>query len=277
MLKRILVLMGESPSSEAAREYAFRLARSTGCELAGLAGIDLTFIESREPVPLGGMAFKTIGERQLREEAEAARARLRDKFREECSARDVTFEWLSFAGDPAATLLLAAETRDILITGYDTTFHGKTRESLAAMIERLLLTSPRPVIVCPDKLPAGAGVLIAYDGSIPSMRAVQMFALLGIAKELRLEVTSIDPDEETAARRCSAAAIYLRGHGYDVGVVPIASRTHPAEVLKREMAERDVGTLVMGSYGHRGFREALFGSTTRRLVDDLRCAYFIYH
>jgi len=207
----------------------------------------------------------------------ASRARLRERFQDECSAHDVTFEWLSFAGDPTATLLLAAETRDLLITGRDTTFHGKTREPLAAVIERLLLNSPRPVIVCPDKLPTGTGVLIAYDGSVPSMRAIQIFALLGIGKGMHVDVTSIDPEEETAARRCSAAAVYLRGHGYDVGVVPIASRTHPADVLKIEMTDRDTGTLVTGSYGHRGFREALFGSTTRRLVDDLRCAHFIYH
>jgi nucleotide-binding universal stress UspA family protein len=277
MLKRILVLMGESPSSEAAREYGFRLARATGARLAGLAGVDLEFIEASEPVPLGAMAFKVMSDRQLLEKAEETRDRLRERFREECAKRDVEFEWLSFAGDPATTLLLAAETHDILITGHDTTFHGRTRQTLSGMIERLLLESPRPVIVCPDALPASNRVLVAYDGSLPSMRAIQMFVLLRIAEGQGVQVVSIDPDQEIAARRCSAAATYMRAHGYDVSVVPVVSRAHPAEILNVEVADRDIGTLVMGAYGHRGFREALFGSTTRRLVDAPRCAEFLYH
>jgi nucleotide-binding universal stress UspA family protein len=277
MLKRILVLMGESPSSEAAREYGFRLARATGAKLAGLAGVDLEFIEAREPVPLGAVAFKAMSDKKLLEEAEQARDRLRERFRDECAERDVEFEWLSFVGDPAATLLLAAETHDLLITGHDTTFRGKTRATLSAMIERLLIESPRPVIVCPDTLPQSGRVLVAYDGSLPSMRSIQMFVLLGIAPGQSVEVVSIDPDQETAARRCSAAATYMRAHGYDVSTFPVASRAHPAEILNVEVAGRDIGTLVMGAYGHRGFREALFGSTTRRLVDEPRCAQFLYH
>ena len=277
MLKRILVLMGESPSSAAAREYGFRLARATGARLAGLAGVDLEFINSRQAVPLGGMAFKAMSDKKLLEEAEGARNRLRERFRDECVERDVEFEWLSFAGDPAATLMLAAETHDLLITGHDTTFHGKTRQPLSTMIERLLIESPRPVIVCPDVLPNSSRVLIAYDGSLPSMRAIQVFVLLGIAEGQSVEVVSIDPDQEIAARRCSAAATYMRAHGLDVAVFPVVSRAHPAEILNVEISDRNIGTLVMGAYGHRGFREALFGSTTRRLVDSPRCAQFLYN
>jgi nucleotide-binding universal stress UspA family protein len=239
MLKRILVLMGESPSSAAAREYGFRLARATGARLAGLAGVDLEFINSRQAVPLGGMAFKAMSDKKLLEEAEGARNRLRERFRDECVERDVEFEWLSFAGDPAATLMLAAETHDLLITGHDTTFHGKTRQPLSSMIE--------------------------------------IFVLLGIAEGQSVEVVSIDPDQEIAARRCSAAATYMRAHGLDVAVFPVVSRAHPAEILNVEISDRNIGTLVMGAYGHRGFREALFGSTTRRLVDSPRCAQFLYN
>ena len=42
MLKRILLMLGETPSSVTARAYAFRVARETNADLAGLAGVDLT-------------------------------------------------------------------------------------------------------------------------------------------------------------------------------------------------------------------------------------------
>lgn len=53
MLKRILLLLGETPSSVVARQYAFRLAQETDAELAGLAGVDLTYIEAPMPGRVG--------------------------------------------------------------------------------------------------------------------------------------------------------------------------------------------------------------------------------
>jgi len=52
MLKYILVLLGETPSSIAARHYAFRLAQSMNAEVTGLAGVDLSYIE--EPILRSG-------------------------------------------------------------------------------------------------------------------------------------------------------------------------------------------------------------------------------
>ena len=45
MLRRILVLLGETPSSLSARQYALRLAQGVQAEVAGFAGIDSLYIE----------------------------------------------------------------------------------------------------------------------------------------------------------------------------------------------------------------------------------------
>lgn len=58
MLKRILILLGVTPSSASACQYAFRLAQRTEAEVAGLAGIDLTYIEARMPGGIGTAAYK---------------------------------------------------------------------------------------------------------------------------------------------------------------------------------------------------------------------------
>lgn len=277
MLKRILLLLGETPASVSARTYAFTLAQQTGAGLSGLAGIDLSFIEARMPGVAGGTAWKFRLEEQLRKQADDVRRCLRDAFEQECTAHNMAFDWLSFEGDPIKTLHMAAETRDLIITGHDTAFHGNIREQLPEMISQLLLKTPRPVIACPAELANSNEILIAYDGSLPSMRAVQLFTLLGIGQDKRIYVTSIDASQELAARRTSGATGYLRNHGYQVEANPIASDIHPSEVLRIEIADRKINMLVMGAYGHRGFRELLFGSTTTALVEDPRCSLFIYH
>lgn len=277
MLKRVLVLLGETPSSQAARRYAFRLARETGAQLAGVAGIDLAAIEAPMPGALGAHAFMVKLEDQLKQQAGATRLRLRQTFERECQTHGVPFDWLSFDGDPLGVLQLATETRDLVLTGHDTGFEGDIREYLPRAIANLLLTTPRPVIVCGDQAVPDGTFLIAYDGSVPAMRAIQMFALLGLGVGKKVFVSSVDADPELAARRVAGASAYLRSHGYDVEGVPIASRAAPADVIGIEVRDRAVGTVVMGAYGHRGWRETLFGSTTTGLVEGPPCALFLYH
>lgn len=277
MLKRMLILLGETPSSQVARQYAFLLAQETGAELAGLSGIDLAAIEAPMPGALGANAFKVRLEEQLKQQASVQRTRLHESFEQECKAHSVPFEWLSFEGDPLGVLQLATESRDLVLTGHDTGFEGNIHDRLPEMLSKLLLTTPRPVIVCGDEPASGRDFLVSYDGSVPAMRAVQMFALLGLGVGKRIYISSVDADQELAARRVAGAARYLRSHGYEVEGVPITSRVAPAEVIAIEVADRKIGTVVMGAYGHRGLRTALFGSTTTGLVERPPCALFLYH
>jgi len=277
MLNQILVLLGESPSSVSARQYAIRLASRFRVSVAGLSGIDLAYIEACAPGGIGTAAYQTRLEVQLKRQADGARQRVHEIFELECERQNVAFEWLSFEGDPIEVLRVATETRDLVVTGHDTAFRGNVREGISETLAALLSMCPRPVIICPDELSTADGILVAYDGSLPAMRAVQMFALLGAGQGKRIHVTCIDPSQEEAARKTSGAATYLRGHGYEVEASPVTSRVRPADVLRSEIADRKIGSLVMGAYGHRGLRDFLFGSTTNRLVEMPPCALFVYH
>jgi nucleotide-binding universal stress UspA family protein len=277
MLRRILLLLGETRSSVSARQYAFRLVGDMSAGLTGLAGIDVSYMEA----PISGvthpMAYKRRLEEGLRGEADAIRQRLHEAFELECKDHGLPFEWLSFEGDPISTLYMAMETRDLIVTGHDTAYRGNVHEQLAETLASILLITPRPIVVCPDELSSAKGLLVAYDGSAPAMRAIQMFALLGIGKNQRVYVVSVNSDQELAARRASGAAAYLRCHGYEAVEYPIVSTVDPAEVLRIEIADHEVGTLVMGAHGHRGLREFLFGSTTKFLIENPPCPLFVYH
>lgn len=277
MLKRILVLLGETPSSLSARQYAFGLAQDHDAEIAGLSGIDLSYIERPMLGGIGTTTYQIRLEEQLKRQAEDVRARLHDAYECECQASHVPFEWLAFEGEPLATLLLATETRDLIVTGHDTAFQGNVHEPLAEMLAKLFSITPRPVITCGNETPSGRDILVAYDGSLPAMRALQIFALLALGRGRDVHVTSIDADGELAARRVAGAVSYLSSHGCDVEASPIATKMHPSEVLRVEIADRKIATLVMGAYGHRGLGERLFGSTTTELAENPPCALFIYH
>jgi nucleotide-binding universal stress UspA family protein len=277
MLKRILLLLGDTPSSLSARKYAFGLAQATNAAIAGFAGVDLAHIEAPMAGAIGTSAYEAALEEKLRKEADATRKRLQAAYEQDCKTHSVPFEWLTFDGDPIEALHLASETRDLVVTGHDTAFRGPVREPLSETLSQLLLHTPRPVIACGRNGSESPNVLIAYDGSVPAMRAIQLFVLLGLGAGRSVQVTTIDSDPALAARRANGAANYLRSHGYEAEANPLATDVPPADALRIAVTERRIGTLVMGAYGRRGFRERLFGSTTTELVENPPCALFLYH
>jgi nucleotide-binding universal stress UspA family protein len=277
MLKRILVLLGESAPSVAARAFAFRQARSSGASLSGLAGIDLAALRLPTLGRAGTASFQIKLEQGMRADADAGQVRLHAAFEAECARNGMPLDWLSFEGDPMEALVAASETRDMLVTGSDTAFQGTLSTPLPDLLSSLLAKTPRPVVVCGDEAREGVGNLIAYDGSLPAMRALQMFVLLGTGRGQPAQVVSIDPSREQAARMAVAAGAYLRAHGYEASELPLATRADPSEVLRLEAEAHKANTLVMGSYGRHGLKEMLFGSSTVKLVENPPCPLFIYH
>jgi len=277
MIKRLLLLLDETPSSVAARHFALRLAQDTAATLTGLAGVDLKYIEKGMPGSIGAASYQADFEQTAKTQAESKRRNLHKIFQSECSARGIQHDSVSFDGDPMETLFRAAELRDLVISGHDTAFYHSMKQSLSSTLQKLLSNTPRPVIVCPDHEVDVREIMIAYDGSLSSVRAIQLFALLGLKQRRRAHVVSIDADEELATRKADNAANYLRSHLYEVEPCPIATKDYPIDVLTHEINRRSVGMLVMGAYGHRGIKDFLFGSTTAKLVGEPPCALFVYH
>jgi hypothetical protein len=210
--------------------YAFSLAQRADAEVAGLADVDLPYIEA----PIVGAI-----DEQLKKQFDDLRKRLREAYERECQSHRVSFDWILFEGEPLDTLSMATETRDIVVTGHDTAFRFDVHEQLSDMLARLLLMTPRPVSACADEMTVANEILIAYDGSVPAMRAVQLFALLGFGRSQRIQVTSIDASRELVARRTSGVVSYLRRHGYEAEAFPIASSVHPSDLAARSRGSAD--------------------------------------
>ncbi len=84
-------------------------------------------------------------------------------------------------------------------------------------------------------------------------------------------------DRSAATAVAERARAFLEVHGIIADLEAVESTDHPAGVLLRRASEIGARLLVMGAFGHRGFREILFGSTTRRLFDQVPVPLFIYH
>lgn len=277
MLKRILLALDETPSSAAARQLAVSLAASHGASVTGLSVIDVPYHTAGEATPMGASAYKREKDAHAITESKKRATALSGLLTRECAAQEVPHNVSSVEADPSAALIAAAETHDIIVIGHDSSFHGERDEGIVATTRRLVQSNPRPVIVTPDTLSGGEAAVVLYDGSLPSMRALQMFMLLGIHSDKPVNILSVDPSEAKAREAGGGAEAYLKAHGRAARVFAVASSAHPADVLAAEAKVLSPAMLVMGAFGHAGLREFFFGSTTDRLLRERPAPLFVHH
>jgi nucleotide-binding universal stress UspA family protein len=143
-------------------------------------------------------------------------------------------------------------------------------------IEETLRYSGRPVLVAPRIAPTALGRSVAFgwNGSDESVRALAT-ALPILAQAEK--VTAITAGEETDITELTA---YLMWHGVAAQHrnVPLGSGDGIGRTLLAAAHEVGADLLVMGGYGQRPWRQALFGGATREVVGaDTKLALLLVH
>lgn len=270
MLKRLLLALDPTPAAREARSLAIALAQHHGATLVGLAVVDPDIVAPAEPTPIGGGAYKEHKDTVLLDRARAAAEALAQSLVEECCADHVEVETAVVPGPTVRTLLEASAPADIVIIGNATP---------SDHVAGLLRDNPRPLIVVPaSSAPAAhAPTLVAYDASVPAMRALQLFAALRLRAEHDVRVVSIHADASKAASLAETGAAFLRERGYKAVAHRTTAAGAPADILIATAKEIGAGMIVAGAYGHRGWREWLLGTTTEALLATSPAPLFIHH
>jgi nucleotide-binding universal stress UspA family protein len=277
MIRSILVALDDTEGAQRARDLAIAFARRTGAALTMATVLDWPHAkDAHEAVPPGAAAFKERRDaaraKRLEEEAEAAFVACA------AAAGDTPFTPLRLTDAPEPALLAAGAGHDVIVLGRDSTLGlEQNPDGLAPVIEALLHDGARPLVVVPPlPMPESDKVLLAYDGSIPAMRAVQLFALLGLTEGMRVRVLSIAQDRAKAEAMAAVPAGYLRSHGFDVDAVGVEG-SHPVDAILAEATAMPARLLVMGAYEHSGLRTLFTGSATRKLLSAAPCPVFVAH
>lgn len=279
-MRSILVTVDDTPSSVVARGLALSLARQSGAAVRGVTGIEVSDLDGLEIAPIGAKSYAYARLQSREQQARQRRARiaeLPETFQRSFVAEGMDAPCCILETDIRAELLRMIETCDLVVTGRDAEFHLEPSDGVTPLVEHIVERGCRPVIVTgPERIESGP-VLVAYDGSAPAAKALQLAALLGIFGSSAVHILSVGPDRAQAMGMATRAQDFLKPHGVSADLDAVGSADHPADVLLSRAAEIRARMLVMGAFGHRGFREMLFGSSTRRLFDAAPLPLFIHH
>jgi nucleotide-binding universal stress UspA family protein len=138
----------------------------------------------------------------------------------------------------------------------------------------LLHSTTRPVLVVPDEPRGEEKILIAYDKSDASARALRAAAELAeIADFGEVHLLTVDMDEDEGIEIQSSAAQYLSS--YDLDVVPVVRAGTPSVVIREYAEDIDASVITLGAFGHVRLHQRIFGSTTNDVLSNMDRAVLI--
>jgi len=279
MIKSILVILDDSESSESAKKFGVDLAKSNNASIAGIGILDAPWITAPEAIPLGGAAFKVDLDEKILEGAKHRVHVLEQKFMDYCKQQKVEVSIIDAIGIPSEEIEHFSTEFDVLIIGKDANFHFSPVQDTTVSVKQLLKDSPRPLFVTSPRLPNqdSSHVLIAFDGTFASSRALHMAILMGIFKDKTPHIASISEDEEQARHQVSIALKLCQNHGLKPHLHPIASAKKPSIALLKLIEDLTPSLIVMGAYGHGGIRAFFMGSCTKDLMKEIDIPFFVFH
>jgi nucleotide-binding universal stress UspA family protein len=251
MVAEILVGLEESPGGQRALAVALDVGRALSATLVGLpiddgSGAGATFLARSAET---GVAAHTL----------APEGALREMVRREILRHDLTV-----LGREASLRFgpQAADSPD----GPDGEEEGPPP------------AAEKPILVVPERdLPTGPSVLIAYDGSAASKRALTAFGESGLDRGRAVHVAAVGDDAaaawETAVDGCELL--------YELGVAAaphnLATPHTVSRALLEERARLNAGLLVLGGYTRSHVARLLWGSVTQEMLDKTEVPLFLHY
>jgi nucleotide-binding universal stress UspA family protein len=274
MIHSILLALAEAPYDASAVNYAFWLARKVGSHVHALVVIDIAAFE----VPVLGtpdgfmpsVVTPPLKESQslMNDLTEMAKERL-DRFAGQCASRNIPSSTEIKTGIPGEVISRAATAHDIVVvsrTGYNRV--ANAREPVDALVAPVIRNSVRPVLVAGSEFHDGSdiqNILVAYDGSTHSARALLVAAELAARSGVKCDLVTVAQSADLGSEVLAPAEEFLFHHGVTPKKQVIIS-SKPSSVICGLVASGGADIVVMGAYGHSPIREVLFGSTTERIL-----------
>ena len=271
-LRSILVHLDAAPASEARLQTALDLAPRHDARLTAW------FAVGAEAAP-PAFAYSAGAALSALESQPPPHQSAREALRRRCAESRPEIAWCEFAGDGIGKAFLAeAAYADLLLLGRPAA-RGEEGGAPSGFLETAILDSGTPALVVPALRfpgPIGTRVLVAWNGSLPSARALRgALPLLERAEQVDVVSWAAAPPAAPFSRLDVVA--FLKRHGIAARAHLRAPRRSIGDALAALAVELGADLVVMGCYGHSRARERLFGGATRSALATLPIPILMAH
>ncbi|MDZ7594081.1 MAG: universal stress protein [Thiobacillus sp.] len=167
-------------------------------------------------------------------------------------------------GELVDTLLEFQGEIRLLVMGRQGEQGDSAGEHIGSHLENVVRTLHRPILVIPADYTEPQRILIAFDGSATTRKAIDMVAASPLFRGLPCHVVMVGEDRADSRESLDWARAHLETAGFDVTAE--IRQGEVEAVLCAYRTEHEIDLIVMGAYGHSRIREFLIGSTTTKLI-----------
>ena len=280
-MKSILLAIDESKSSKAAINVASELSKISGAKIKGLYVENSLRLLEWQPVELIGAAMGVSSgiphARPTPEQVEVEKEfieegnRLKKLFDDACLKAGVFGTFYVKRGTVEEIIVQESRTVDFVIIGRRGKTFPEGLHEAGPTTENLLRHTTRPVLVVPEEGKLKNKILIAYDRSETSQRALIAGVAFASLRNTEIAIISVANDINTAEECLSEAKEFLSSYNlkstFRIGI----GAAMPWKAIMEEVERFDPGVIILGAFGSNRILELIFGSTTKQILMEATC------
>ena len=275
-IRKILVPLDPSDYAKTATDYACRISHAFDSTVTGLTVLDSPEIRSSvfpSQYGYGALVQESINIHTIN--AQKKIDQIENRFLEYCREHNVIVSEIEEEGIPADLILEAATLFDLMVVGLRTFFHFETRKGDGELLTKILGRTSTPILAVPARPKPLKKVLIAYDGSPASARAVRDFTLLAQPFDMEVDLFLSDNNRAQLDFHANKLNYYLNDHEIPVSRVIRYSDVPIAAI--EEGLTKDYDLIVCGMHSRSPLHEFFVGSFARRLIEQQENALYLSH
>ena len=276
MLKSILLCLESAEQATPVIDFGVALAKTTGARVRGLTLVDTRRFEEAQvcesAVYLSMVSTRHAVTETIHEGAHKELSRL-------CLKAKLDFDVRRTSGNPLEVLPAESRFHDLTIISIEKLDHrlapglAQVALSLTDMLQ-LLRRGMQPLLVMPARPRQIERVLLVYDGTEASGRAIRSFLSLGVMREAECRLLAIGRDENQSRLMLAEMAEYCASHipGIEMGYAAGKVR----RVLMSYAKKWEADMLVLGAGRSHGWVQRLAGRASLDMATALECALFVH-
>ncbi len=203
----------------------------------------------------------------------------REELSRACLRAKLNFDVRRISGDPLEILPAESRFHDLVIISQGKNDHrlapgiAQVTVSLGEMLQ-LLRRGVQPLVVLPMEMRPIERVLLVYDGTEASARAIRSYLSLGVMREADYRLLAIGGDEDQACSLLAEMGEYCASHLPMIEMGCVVGKMR--RVLMSYAAKWEADLLVLGVERNQGWMQRLAGRASLDLAGALNCSLFVH-
>ena len=167
-------------------------------------------------------------------------------------------------GGLTEALIEAEDQIRILVIGIRGTDHETRQAGLGTQLETVIRSLHKPILVVNRAFSKPERIMLAYDGSHGSKKALEMVASSPLFKSTPCHLVHVGEPPAAAEKLLEDGAETLRAVGIETTTARLTG--HVGKSLAAYQAEHNIDLTVMGAFSHTRVRDFILGSFTAKML-----------